>query len=79
MARHCAKLNRSRRLQALLEALRDGQEHTTRELQEITGGVAVGSTVSELRAHGYEIRCRLMRVAENGSKIFSYKLWGSAA
>lgn len=77
--RHCANLAKSRRLQNLLEALRDGRPHTTKDLQDLTGGVAIGSAVSELRAHAYDIDCRFVRKTETGAKVFEYRLLGGTA
>ena len=52
-----AKVEKSPRLQRVLELLRDGHPHTTREIIYTADVCAVNTCVAELRANGYEIRC----------------------
>lgn len=55
---HKARLERSPRLQRIMQVLADGCEHTTWEIQEKARSCAVGTSVSELRAQGFRIICR---------------------
>lgn len=56
---HAARLDRSPRLQRVLDVLRDGREHSTLDLVRSAGVCAVNSCVAELRAQGHRIDCRV--------------------
>jgi len=53
-----AKVENSERLQRTLAVLKDGCEHTTRDLIQEAHICAVNSCVAELNAQGYVIVCR---------------------
>jgi len=53
---HAAPLT-SPRLRRVLQVLRDGRPHTTREIVRRAHVVAVNSCIAELRANGAEILC----------------------
>lgn len=53
--KHHTNLENSERLQAALEALRDGQWHDGFTLAQAARTLAIGSTISDLRDNGYEI------------------------
>ncbi len=55
---HAARLEKSPRLQRVLEVLSDGQAHTTYEIVQQAQVCAVNSIVAELRQNGYSIDCR---------------------
>ena len=53
-----AKLERSARLQRVLNVLRGGGWYSTREIIERAQVCAVNSCVSELKRNGYPYECR---------------------
>lgn len=53
-----AKLESSPRLQRVLDVLMTGRDLTTLDIIVEAGVCAVNSCVAELRANGYDIRCR---------------------
>jgi hypothetical protein len=55
----------------VLDVLRDGHWHSTRELQEAGGGLRVPSRVDELRKLGFTITCR-----REARGIYVYRLGG---
>ena len=69
---HAARVDRSPRLQRVLDVLRDGQEHSTLDLVRRAGVCAVNSIVAELRAGGYAISCRQASV--DGERRWWYRL-----
>ena len=66
---HCGTLQNSARLRIMLRALSDCREHTTRELQEVTGDVAVHSTISDLRHNCFNIKRRYVGRTKAGRHI----------
>ena len=73
MAMHAARPDSSPRLRRVLEVLRDGQEHSTRELVDEARVMAVNSCIAELRQNGYQIDCRA-RKTEGGERYYTYRL-----
>jgi len=75
---HAAKYENSARLQAVIEILKDGKEHTSRELATATGSVAIAQDINELRhpLNGFKIDCEFRGKTPAGRNIFSYKLEG---
>lgn len=63
----------SPRLQRLLMVLSDQQEHSTLDVVRRARVLAPGTCVSELRAHGAEIDCRL-RVDAKGRRRWFYRM-----
>lgn len=59
----------------VLDVLRDGAWHSTRELQDASGGLRVPSRVDELRQRGYPIECRRSAGAD-GRALWVYRLVG---
>jgi len=55
---HNARIEKSPRLQRVVELLADGREYSTREIIAHADICAVNSAVSELRVNGKKIRCR---------------------
>jgi len=55
---HFATLEKSQRLQRVLDVLRDGKTHTTRDLIRKAQVCAVNSIVAEIRANGIQVDCR---------------------
>lgn len=51
---------------------------TTKQIHEVTNDMAVGTTVSELRASGYVIRCDYDRALskQTGRRVHRYTLTG---
>ena len=77
---HAADVAESKRLQAVLEALRSSEDGlTTREIIARTGTCAVNSVISELRANGFGIECRYMGKSKEGMRIYNYRLTGVAS
>ena len=68
MSLHAARLDRSDRLRRVLRLLSDCREHSTRDIVRGADVCAVNSIVSELRANGIAVSCRV----EN--KIYYYRL-----
>lgn len=54
---HFARLEKSERLQRVLNILLDGKPRTTREIVREADVCAVNSIICELRANGYSIEC----------------------
>ena len=73
-----ARLDRSDRLQRVLDALADGGDHSTRDLIVEAEVCAVNSCVAELRDQGHAIECRRDRGA-SGGPIWLYRLDDPAA
>ena len=67
-----ANYKKSPRLQKLLQVMRDGEERSTYQLMMATGSVAVSTNISELRAQGAQIACRVER--RNGKRVWLYTL-----
>ena len=55
---NAAKIEKSDRLQRVLQLLKKGGEYTTLEIIQKAGVCAVNSIISELRQHGYKINCQ---------------------
>lgn len=55
---NAADPQKSPRLKRVLAVLRDGEEHTTRDLIVAAEVCAVNSIIAELRANGFEIDCQ---------------------
>lgn len=70
MGMHAAKLDRSARLQRVLDVLRTGVEYSTRDLVMAAQVCAVNSIIAELRANGYVIHCR----QKPGERVWLYRL-----
>ena len=68
-----AKLKSSPRLQRVLGVLRDGREHTTRDIVVDAHVCAVNSCIAELRANGFDIACR-HGVDGRGERVWAYRL-----
>jgi len=68
---HAARLEQSARLQRVLALLADGAEYSTLDIIIGAGVCAVNSCVAELRANGYDVRCRRI-----GRERFVYRLAG---
>ena len=66
---HFAKIGSSLRLQKVLNLLKDGIPHTTRDIIDKAGVCAVNSIIAEIRAIGYNIHCKQVRRG-----IFEYQL-----
>jgi len=70
---HFAKLSSSPRLRLLLDVLTDGKQHTTRDIFDRTGSMAVHTDISELRANGYTIVTDCQGRNEHGRTVYSYQ------
>ena len=68
---HAAPLT-SPRLQRVLQLLRDGRPHTTRDIVRRARVMAVNACISELRHHGAEIHCAAQIV--KGKRRFYYTM-----
>jgi biotin operon repressor len=53
-----ARIENSQRLQRVSRLLSDGREYTTLDIVIGASVCAVNSCIAELRANGYDIRCR---------------------
>ena len=71
---HAAKIERSPRLQRVLQILSDGREHSTREIVMNAEVMAVNACVAELRHNGCTITCRQTRSPVTGRPVFRYRL-----
>lgn len=68
---NAADIEKSDRLRRVLTVLSDGGERTTLDIIAYARVCAVNSCIAELRANGFDIRCR-----REGDKWF-YRLEGS--
>jgi hypothetical protein len=74
MNSHAAKLNKSERLRKLDALLCDGYYHSTKEILEKTGSVAVHSDIHELRCNGRNISPALyLGKTLEGRKMYAYR------
>ena len=72
---HNASLQRSPRLQRVLELLLDGRERSTLEIVVQARVCAVNSCVAELRENGFAIGCRQDReTSGSGERVWLYRL-----
>ncbi len=76
---HFANILTSPRLKALYDILVDKQKHTTREIYQILTAMgfenyAIGTSASEIRHNGFEIDCKLIKINDNGSRIYEYQM-----
>ena len=69
---NAADLMTSPRLQRVYRALRDGREHSTRDLVWQADVCAVNSIIEELRANGCKIECR--QQATDKGRIWLYRM-----
>ena len=69
---HGASLERSPRLQRVLEILLDGREASTLEIALGARVCAVNSCVAELRENGFSIHCR--QSSDSGERVWLYRL-----
>ncbi len=69
---HAASLDSSPRLQQALDLLLDGRERSTLEIIAGARVCAVNSVIAELRANGFEIRCR--QASDRGGRVWLYRL-----
>lgn len=78
---HAARIENSKRLQRVLDALlRAGDKGlTTLDLFMATGSMAVHSDVAELRANGYDVTCAMAGKNSSGRRIYCYTLKGKKA
>lgn len=70
---HAARIERSPRLQRVLELLSDGAWHSTLEIVQAARVCAVNSCIAELRDNGLAIACRQDR-RRDGTRIWLYRL-----
>lgn len=70
---HAAKVEKSPRLQGVLNLLQDGGWHSSLELAKAGPTVAPATCVSELRSNGYEIETE-QRAADEGRRRWFYRL-----
>jgi hypothetical protein len=71
-----ASLKKSKRLQRTLAALGRSSWVSTAKIQALTGSMAVGTDISELRHNGKDIICRYGGRTIAGAKIYLYRLIG---
>jgi roadblock/LC7 domain-containing protein len=71
---HAARVDRSGRLQRVLELLGDGREHSTLDIAQHAQVCAVNSIIAELRANGYTIACRQDTDPAGGGRVWRYRL-----
>lgn len=76
--RHPARIKTSVRLQKVLAILSDKEWHSTYDIMQITQLCAVGSAISELRANGFIVDCRLGKEID-GDKYYEYQIQGAEA
>lgn len=73
---HVAKLENSKRLQAILSLLRERGEAgaTTREISEFSGALNPATEVSALRHNGVGVACEYQGRTDTGAKVYKYWL-----
>ncbi len=69
---NAAPIEKSDRLRRVLAVLADGAERSTLEISAYARVCAVNSCVAELRANGFDIRCRRQ------GDVWRYRLVGPA-
>ncbi len=75
---HASNITTSLRLQHVMSCLRTGPK-TTAQLSAACRDMAIHSTVSEIRANGVLVDCRLVRVdPDTRRKVYEYSLGGEA-
>jgi len=74
MVMHAAKLETSPRLSRVYRLLSDGAEHSTLDIVRGARVCAVSACISELRANGAEIACRLIVRQTTGERFYLYRL-----
>ena len=73
--KHKTNLGRSERLQVVLNLLIDKAEHTTLEIQRLRDSMSPSSEITDLRALGFDIKCRRnINGAKTGPQISAYRL-----
>lgn len=70
---HCASLQRSPRLQRVLDLLLDGRERSTLEILSGAQVCAVNSCIAELRENGFLIHCD-RDLGTAGERVWLYRL-----
>jgi hypothetical protein len=70
---NAARISSSARLRRVLCLLRDGREHSTRDIADGAHVCAVSACVAELRANGHDIACRIAK-GEDGERVWLYRL-----
>lgn len=73
---HAARIEKSKRLQRVLELLRSrGRKGaTTRDIIDVAHVCAVNSIIAELRANGFVIDCSFVQRLPTGAAIYRYTL-----
>ena len=72
---HQASIATSKRLQRVIQALKDYPNGlTTKEIILLADVCAVSACVSELRAEGVDVTCEYIGRTERGASVFRYKL-----
>jgi hypothetical protein len=72
---HAAILKNSHRLQQYVSIMADGQWHSTRTLQRVTGSMATATDLSELRKNNIPVSpARYAGKSETGAKIYMYRI-----
>lgn len=76
---HFGRISKSPRLKALFDILSDKAKHTTKELSQILTAMgfenyAIGTSVSEIRHNGYEIKCNFVETTTKGGRIYEYQM-----
>jgi hypothetical protein len=71
---HFANVGKSDRLKRLLKELSDGQKHSTLELQQSTGSMAIHSDIHELRCNNYPVKTTYGGLSAEGRKVFHHQL-----
>jgi hypothetical protein len=77
MTIHAAKIENSPRLQKTLAAIADRQWHSTAEIHQVTGSMAVHTDIAEINApinDGYHCECRPSGNTENDRSKYEYRL-----
>ena len=72
---HAGRIEKSKRLQATLRALRRSKRGlTTRQLARSTGSMAAHSDVAALRQNGFDVTCTCEGTTPYGGRIYRYRL-----
>ena len=71
---HAGRIDRCRRLRAIHTLLADRAEHSTLELAQAGGTLAVSAAVSELRQNGAVIDCRYAGKTASGARLYLYRM-----
>lgn len=74
---HHARFDYSARLQRMYKALQSGRWRSLDVLGRLVKTANVGSTASEMRSNGFDIKQRYVGVTADGTRLSQYRMVGA--